>query len=233
MLTLAEQISAANAKLDTILAPAEVVKQLTVADALVQISAELAKESVTKERATYLRSVLDEIAKSNFESTTTIPLKVLDDPTQIKPVTESVGGTIQTLGAATPDSGFASNMTGIAKAQLLKKLLSDKVELTKSKLTDKMDQIQSMFSLTDKDMEESYDISWKIGDLIRLLQNSIKLENMVGAGSTTKSGEEPVAKSATPQPAVWPADMASAKFDPIKKQYEEPALAWGSDSPKS
>jgi hypothetical protein len=254
MPTISEQIAAANAKLDALVtaavpAPVEQTVKLTMPEALVSITDELAKDTVTKERAAYLRSVLGELAK-NFEATSFIELKVLNDPDLIKPVTEKIG-TIQSLTVASPDSGFASNLTGVAKAQLIQKLLLDKVELKKSALTDKLEQIKSMFALNDADLNDSYDLRWKIGDLIGVLQNAIKLETMINgvpapAATTTTATGAPQAPAfgggvgagggmtkAAAEP-LWPRDMASAKFDPVKKAYEPEPTAWGNDSaPKS
>lgn len=243
MPTFAEQIAAANAKLEALMvaaAPAdESTVKLTAAEALVSITDELASETVTKERATYLRSVLGDLAK-NFEATSFIALKVLNDPDLIKPVTERIG-TIQSLAAAAPDSGFASNLTGIAKAQLIQKLLLDKVELKKSALTDKLEQIKAMFALSDTDMNDSYDMRWKIGDLIGVLQNAIKLEVMIN-GAPTAAPAVPAPAVGAPSPAgassagasmfkaAWPRDMAGAKFDPVTKSYAPESPAWGNDS---
>lgn len=251
MPTFSEQIAAANAKLEALMAPPPVEEktvQVTAAEALLSITDELTAEAgVTKDRAAYLRSVLSDLSK-NYESKTVIEIKVLNDPMQIKPVTETIG-TIQSLATAQPDSSMASNLTGVGKAQLIQKLLVDKIELKKSALTDKMEQIKAMFMLTDADLSDSYDLRWKIGDLLGVLQNAIKLETMInGVPATTAPpapGFAPAAappagagaafKAAETDPApVWPRDMASAKFDPVKKSYEAEPFAWGKDSaPKS
>lgn len=223
-MTFAEELAAATAKIDALLvappapAPSEdgMVK-MTAADALVKISAELASTTVTKERAEYLKTVLGELSK-NFEATSFISIKEIKDPTQLLPKTESIG-TIQSLAAAAPDSGFASNMTGVQKAQLIQKLLTDKAELKKSAVTEKLDAIKSMFGLTDADLKDTYDLRWKIGDLIGLVQDAVKLEQLIGEPS-----EPTPAKKAAD--AAWPRDMAGAKFDPVTKAYEPSKSAW-------
>jgi hypothetical protein len=237
-MTFAEQLADATAKLDTLLASptpvvagAETTQKMTAAEALLFITQELASATVTKERGAYLKSVLEELAKNNWEQTSHIELKLLNDPMQIKPVTESIGGTLQTLAAASPESGFASNMSALQKVQAIAMLIVNKEELRKSTLTDKMDSIKSMFGLSEEDLKDSYDVRWKIGDLIGVLQDAIKLENFVGGGSAKKN--EPTAPVEPTTELVWPHDMASAQFDPVAKAYKKEPLAWGNDSQKS
>lgn len=246
MPTLSEQVDAANAKLDALLVapaaaaapPAETV-EMTAAEALLHITDELSK-GVTAERATYLKGIVSEISKNNFESTGegAISIKVVNDPMQIKPGTAPIAP-IQSLTSATPESNFADNMSAVQKVGLIVKMLTDKEELkariAKSALTDKMAQIKSMFGLTDTDMKDSYDVRWKVGDLISLLQDAIKMENFVSGSSTSKAEPEvttaasPASIASTPAPRapeVWPRDMAIAKFDPVKKAYEPEPNVW-------
>jgi hypothetical protein len=229
MPTFAEQLEAATAKLDALLvpAPATVVEetlQLSAVDAVDRITTELTK-GVSQERATYLKSVLADLAKNNWETTSFISIKVLDDPTQIKPETAKIAP-LQSLTTGEPDIHFATNLkTTIGKAQLIQKFLSDPTAIKKSKLTDKLDDIYTMFSLTKDDLENSYDLSWKISDLVSALQRAIKLERLVDGGGVEKS------EAAAPAPAtVWPRDMAKAEFDPVKKAYVPEASVWN-DAP--
>lgn len=245
MPTLFEQVDAANAKLDALLAaPATVAAptaepvEMTAAEALLHITDELSK-GVSTERATYLKGIVTEIAKNNFEShgEGAMPIKIVNDPTQIKPGTAPIAP-VQSLTSATPESNFADNMSAIQKVALIVKMLTDKEELkariAKSALTDKMAQIKSMFGLTDTDMKDSYDVRWKVGDLISLLQDAIKMENFVSGGGSTSKAEPAVTPAAPPAslastPAaqdVWPRDMAIAKFDPVKKAYEPELNVW-------
>lgn len=241
MPTFSEQLAAASTALDAMLAPpppTETMQTMTAAEALAAITTELANTEVTKDRAAYLKSVLGELSKNNFESTSTVELKVLNDPTLIKPTTAT--GSIQALGAATPDSNFASNTSSVQKIALVVKALIDKADLKtrieKSALTAKLDDIKSMFGLTDDDMKNTYDVRWKVGDLIGVLQDAIKLEKLVN-GSTTKDDTTVVVETAkaaapaapVPEPA-WPRDMAGAKFDPVKKAYEPEVSPWAAGS---
>jgi hypothetical protein len=252
MPTLAEQLEAATSKLDALLAtpaaataPTETVQQMTPQEAMLHITDELSK-GVSKERAEYLKSVVSEIAKNNFESNGegAISIKMVNDPMQIKPGTAPIAP-IQSLSSATPESNFADNMSAVQKVALIVKMLTNPAELkeriAKSALTDKMDQIKSMFGLKEADMEDTYDVRWKIGDLIGVLQNAIKLEQFVNGGndSTAKTATTPEAQPPVPPPsslgkaekeapanAVWPRDMAAAKFDPVKKAYEPDKNVW-------
>lgn len=249
MPTLSEQVDAANVKLDALLAaPATVAAptaepvEMTAAEALLHITDELSK-GVSTERAIYLKGIVTEIAKNNFEShgEGAMPIKIVNDPTQLKPGTAPIAP-VQSLTSATPESNFADNMSAVQKVALIVKMLTDKEELkariAKSALTEKMAQIKSMFGLTDTDMKDSYDVRWKVGDLISLLQDAIKMENFVSGGGSkddSTSKAEPVATPAAPPaslastpaaPDVWPRDMAIAKFDPVKKAYEPEPNVW-------
>lgn len=244
-MNLTEQLDAAQAKLDALLAAmnapepaAETTQTVTAAQALGMITEELSKD-ISKERAAYLKSVVEELAKSGFESTTVVEIKVLHDPTQLLPKTEP-SPTLQSIAAASPESGFASNMSAVQKVALIQKLLINSAELKKSAISDKLDEIQTLFGLTDDDMEDSYDMSWKIRDLVVLLQNAAKIETVIGgvkksattpaptAAPTTMS--KPITKSKPETEPVWPRDMASAKFDPVTKSYAPEANDWGPDS---
>lgn len=232
MPTVTETLSETNAKLEAMLAASapsvtEEEKTLPAEEALQFISAELAKATTTPERKLYLKSLLAELAKNNWESTQPIAIKVVNDPMQQTPKTEPAP-TLQGNSTAEPDSNFCSNMSALQKAQTIQKFLLDqpalKLEVKKSALTDKLDQIKKMFGLTDADLKDSYDLSWKVGDLIRLLQNAVKLEELVG-DDVTKAEPAKTEKPAEPA-ALWPRDMAGAKFDPVKKAYDPEPNPW-------
>lgn len=230
MPTISEQVAATNAKLDSLLTtptvtPVETTVELPPANAVVRIAEELAKGEVTKARAEYLSTVLAEIAKVNSEGTnTSISIKIVNDPTQIKPSTESIAG-IASLTTLKPDNGFSSNISSVLhKMQLIQKLLNDREALRKGKVSDKLDDIIRIFGLTDDDLQSECELSWKVGDLVRQLQSAARIENLVEkSGSKDDDATPPVA-------AVWPADMADAKYDPVEKGYEKTELPWGHDT---
>lgn len=231
MPTLSEQLTETTAKLDALLAAvsgataATEEKKLSPAEALTEIAEELGKATITKERAEYLKTVLAEIAKGGWESNSNTPaisIKIVNDPMQQKPKTESIG-TLQSLATGTPgSSSFTVGGTTAQKAAVIQKMLLEPVELKKSALTDKLGDIKKMFGLSDEDLKNEYDLSWKVGDLIRLLQNAVKLEQLVDGKTDT---EKASSKTDEP-PAVWPRDMAVAKFDAVKKAYEPEKSPW-------
>lgn len=235
MPTLPDALTAANAKIESMLADVskaeQSTKQLTAAECVAQIGKEL-RSPVTKERGAYLRSVFESLAKNNWEATSFAPLKEFNDPDQIKPETENIG-TITSLTTGKPDSTFASNLTTAKKAELIAKLLTNPEAIKKSKMTDKMDDIMSMFSLNNDDLTREYDLRWKVGDLISALQTAIKLERLVDGNSTSKSvpADSVVEKAIAPD--VWPSDMATAKLDPLTKKYVRDDLSWGYDNAQS
>lgn len=212
------------------------------------INEELSKSGITQERAAYLRSVLAEITKAlNFEdvaSTPAISIKVINDPDQVKPATansslKTIGDgapnpsnlqdnrktiSITSIESPTPVNNFASSL---AKAEAIQAILvGGPTELKKSKLTDKFDEIKSMFKITEEDLKgDGYNLRWKIGDLISLLQNAIRLEELTG-GDVSKEATTKAAKSPATKPAAWPRDMASAKFDEKAGVFKNEPGAW-------
>jgi len=253
MPTFAEQIAATNAKLDALIAgppppapPAPEELKLTPAEALATITAELNKSDTTPDRATYLKSVLAEIAKSHWEATSFIQLKVLHDPLlQVATTTVTPVANASTGPAAT---GFSSNapLTGMAKAQEMQKLIVDrdalKKAIEKSRLTDKMAEIKTVFQIADTEMESEYDLRWKIGDIVDMLQKAIKLEQFVGdpmlapvaapyapPGTTPPTPTSFTANDKSP----WPADMAKAKFDDKEGLFKAELPSWGRDGEKA
>lgn len=233
MPTLAEQVAAVtavSAKLDSLLTatPVETTVELTTAEAVAHISAELAKGGLLEPRAKYLSTVLADVAKVNSEGTnTSIQIKVVNDPLQIKPNTESIA-TIQTLSTLKPDSHFASNLHSvIGKAELIQKLLLDRAAIAKGKVSDKYEEIVKLFGFTEDDLKSECELRWKISDLIGQLQTAARLESLVEK-SETPVKDAPTETTPTGSP-VWPDDMAQAKFDPVAKSYTKPELPWGYD----
>lgn len=234
MPTAAEILAASQSKLDQILAetapkPVEKTLTLSVPEAAVQVAYELGKSDIGDERRLYLSEVMHEIAKVNSEGTnTSISIKVIDDPMRQKESTERIA-TIQTLASAKPDSVFATNLHAVigkadletteGKFQLAMALLTDREKLRKSDLTDALDDLQTMFGLTDDDMKNSYDISWRVGDAIRALADAAKVERILKKSDDRKADAV----------AAWPADMTSAKFDAVTKSYSKDELPWGYD----
>lgn len=238
MPTVEEQLAAATSTLDALMSAATPApEQLSAVEVVGKIAAEL-KGEVTKERAEYLSQVLDALTKNNWEATSFIGIKVINDPMQIKPETASIAP-LQTLSTGKPDSLFATNLrtakdeigklTTAKKAELITALLTSQREvLQKSKLTDKLGEIKDLFSLSDDDMNDGYEIRWKVGDLISALLQAIKLENLVEGSSTSKQ-DEPAPAATSKNEAAWPNDMAAAKFDPVEKSYKREEPAWGYD----
>lgn len=232
MPSLAEQLAAASAKLDSLIPVAksepEQVVELSAAEALTSVSAELAKAELSDERRKYLGEVLAEVAKVNSEGTnTSIKIKVLNDPDQIKPSTATIA-TIQTLTTGKPDSLFASNLKQvIGKAELIQKLLNDREKLAKGKVSDKLEDIKKLFGLSEEDMSSECELRWTVSDLVSQLQSAVKLERMIEkAASEAQTTEK---SAAAEDDKGWPKDMAGAKFDPLKKAYDLPQPKWGFD----
>jgi hypothetical protein len=230
MPTLTETLTETNARLEALLGtggekPAD--EKLPADEVLALIAAEVKAGNVTKARAEYHQQVLATLAKNNFEATEFAKLKELNDPTQIKPKTETIS-LVQTK----PQTHFASNLSTAMKAELIKRLIGEPAIITKGEYKDKLDDLQGFFGLSDKDMEDSYEISWKVGDLVRALQQAVKLENFVA--KSTEKGDDGTEKSVKSLlgDGVWPADMAGAEFDPVAKAYTRKPSAWGSDSSK-
>ena len=228
MPTLQEQLAVATAKLDSLL-PVEQPKtvELSPSDAMAKVVDELKKGALTQERALYLSDVLSEIAKVNSEGTnTSIKIKEVNDPDQIKPETAPIA-TLQTLTTGKPDSQFATNLHQvIGKAQLIQKLLLDRVALRKGKLSDKLEEIVKLFGLSDDDMTSECELRWTIGDLVGQLQSAVRLERLVDGDVAKSEAPTPAAAGA---PTVWPADMARAEFDPVTKAYKKNTPTWGHD----
>lgn len=229
MPTLAETLDATEAKLQKLAgSPPTTVHKAE--DVLNQIAAELKAGKPSKERSEYLAGVLDELRKNNWEATTFARIREINDPMQLKPSTEPAP-TIQALTTGTPDGSFSTNVSTALKAQMLQKMIEDPSQLralNKGEFVDKLDDIMAMFGLTEADLLDEYDMRWKVGSLVTALYNAAKLETLVGKADKP-AGDAPAA----PQPAVeprWPSDMASAKFDPVKKAYELPPSPWGPDS---
>lgn len=233
MPTLAEQIAATDAKLDLMIAsggtaPAssEPTTEVTVTEALDMINAELQKkDAITKERAAYLRTVLAEITKAlNFEDLPALELPFtikVSDPAADKVHPTTATGTVQnppvpadilpqqrtTMNAANlPPQAVATNFSSnLAKAEAIQKtLLAGPSEIRKSKYSDKLDEIKDMFGITEDDLKgDEYQLRWKLGDLLKILQDAVKLERLTGSVETEKAAG----------PQLWPSDMASATFD--------------------
>lgn len=231
MSTLAETLAAHSAKLSQLTgAPEQQVQTLKAAEALAEIAKELQRGELTKERADVIVAALAELQKNNWEATSWTPIKEVNDPTQLKPKTERAP-TIQQLTTGKPDSHFATNLTTAQKAQLIHKLLTDPQQaIAKGVYSDKLEEMMKMFGLTEDDLDDEYDLRWKVGDLLTQLYRASQLENLVSKSAPGKaaSPEAPVAKS-----AAWPLDMASAKYDPVAKSYQKPELTWGRDSDRS
>lgn len=244
MPTVAEKLSTTKAAIAQLLkaaAPPETTpteQTLPAAEVVASVSAEL-KGEVTKERAAYLAGVLEALSKNNWEATSFIPIKELKDPMKIEPQEVSIA-TLQNLAAGKPDSLFATNLSTAKKAAIIAKLAMSPELIRKSAMTDKLEEIKGMFGLSEDDMDQSYEVRYKVGNLIDALINAIKLENLIG---TEKS--EPAEKTTAPEEKkpeekkpetvaddVWPADMASAQkqFDPVSKAYKKAELTWGYDS---
>lgn len=224
------QLAASNAKLDSMLPStgADESPKLTAAEIFTQISSELQKGNVSKERAAYHLAVIAEVSKNNFEATSFTPLKVLDDPMRTNPKSESIG-TIQSLTTSEPKgSTFASNMTKQEKAAALQKAILDKEAIKKGVYSDKLEDIMSLFRIDPEDLHEEYELRWKVGDLISQLQSAAKLEALVEkSAAPEKQAEKPVED----KPVVWPRDMASAKLDPATNTYSAEKSQWDSDAP--
>jgi hypothetical protein len=230
MSKFADDLKATTAKLDALLAPAstpapaEEQLQLSAAEVVARISDEMLAGNCSPERVTYMKSVLDDLAKSHWEQTTYhAPIKIVDDLTQLKPNTATIAPS-QLL--SIPNVPIPSNATHpnlLTKAQLIQKLLNDKaalaVAITKSKLTDKLDEIYKVFGISSDELETEYDLRWKVGDLITQLQSAVKLERLVDG---VKKAEEtkPVAEP------TWPRDMTRAEFDPVAKAYKPETSPW-------
>lgn len=252
MPTLAEQIASANAKLTSLLETAtqpaaDDTREVSSAEALQLIGAELATQGISKERRAYLTTALQEITKAlSFEDVNeplAIKITVIEsDADKISPVTATGSASspesmpkpsvesanrktldLTTIGDNTAVTSFSSNL---AKAEAIQKLLVNKVELRKSKVTDKIDEIKKLFGVTDDDLEgDEYQLRWKIGQLINLLLDAARLEALTGSEiAKSSSTSAPETKR-----EVWPADMASAQFDEKAGVFKNDALRWGLD----
>jgi len=111
------------------------------------------------------------------------------------------------------------------KAQLIKALILSPELIAKGQYSDKMEELMDFFGLSSDDMEEDCELCWKVSDLVRSLQQAVKLESFVAKAAPTEKAAEPN----TLKPTVWPNDMASAKFDPVAKAYAREDTVWGRD----
>lgn len=249
-MTLAEQLAATTAKIDGLLvdkSAEESVKpdpeQLTAAELVAKVAAELATEP-SKERTAYLKGVLEQLAKNNFEITeyqapamkeVKDPFRREDPTRELKSIEALVAGDAPSVQKGVKKA--ASEFTGEEKVAIITKLLSNKELLQKSQLTEKFDEICDTFGITESDLKDEYSVRWKIGDLLGALQTAIKVERLVGGASvdkatTVKNTEAlPEKKPETFSEDVWPSDMAAAKVDPVSKAYVKPDLKFGNDKP--
>lgn len=238
MPTLQEQLDETKARLNALIAPAvteEPAAKLEAADILTAVTDELKKGNVSKERAEYLKGVMEALAKNNFEATSFAALPIHKDPDQIVPQVVAIA-TLQTLAVAKPQTHFSSNLSQAMKAaMLIQKVLVNpelnKELVAKGSYSDKLDDVKDFFGLKDDDLKEEYDLRWKVGDLLSALQQAAKLERFVKEAAEKAEAEAPVTKSDSSHlaPCVWPNDMAAAEYDTKAKTYKRAALPFGTD----
>lgn len=254
MTTSLEAITAANAKLDSLLSsttpeqqPSAAGDDLSPAAAIKSIAAELEdSKTLTKQRAEYLASVLGDVskavgdatAKGNWEATTPLesisvrvtaatdrrpaPTRTIIDPLNLTSSGKPVGSTYAATAVKAEKVAQIANL--LVDSDALKKFLDDG-SVAKSAASDKLAEILTLFGLDEADLKDTYEVRWKIGDLLQLLQNQIKLERMLAVGGTTTEKTEKAAGAATGDD-VWPRDMASAKYDEKKQAYEKEPSRW-------
>lgn len=217
---LVETLAAASAKLNTLAGTTDESAQVVTGTELVAKMAEELAAGVTKERAAQLAKMLTELQKNNWESTTWIRIKEVNDPTQLKPKTEP-SPTIQQLSSGTPATTFSSNMAKAEKIEFIANLIRSPEAIRKGVYSDKFDELVKMFGLTEEDLAEEYGINWKVSDLVCQLQRAAKLEQLVEKSAPVQARPE--------MTTTWPLDMAAAKFDPVAKAYVKTETPWGSD----
>lgn len=235
--TINEQLADMAAKLEGLLPGEEITEELQVSaqELLAKVAAELAMP-VTKKRAAYLQEV---VAKANWEGANTyIAIKVVNDPLRQKEGTESIPA-LGTLSSSPPGN---TNWSYAQKADLIAKLLQDPKKLgefiEKSALTDKLDDIKEMFAISDDDLKSDYEVSWKVGDLIRALQTAIKVERLVQKAAGD-AGTEQTDPQTEKQPEIDPEKKDDEKKDgekqppsgdpPTKEDPQTAANYWPSD----
>jgi hypothetical protein len=249
MPTIKEQLSATVGVIDSLLLSVkksdEEPAKMAASEVVTSIAAELAGD-VSDERKKYLQGILEALAKSNFESTSFVSIKVVNDSDQIKPETVNAF-TVQSIIAAvkTGDTHWAANLRQAAfsssqKAEIIKHFLMNREDIAKGQFSDKLDQVKSMFGLSDEELRDDCDVRWKVSDLLYQLTQAAKLERMVegGKGTGTVEAEKSAAPKGEPETKpkvaeVWPIDMAKAEFDPKAGGYKEEELFWGKDSQTS
>lgn len=191
------------------------------------------------------KAVLEKIlGAESFEDKTTLTLTIemYTDPWQLKPTSTEV------TPAGLPSAGqgsFASNEAIVLKAKELGAKIEAAIEELKKDVagkseafptavreaiekagpaTAKLEQIKSILKI-DEDLKD-YDLRWKVSELVGMLSQFAQVESIVD--DVSKADPKAVKKAAKPQ-AVWPANMAAAKYDREHGVFKRDDLTWGHD----
>lgn len=229
---LQEQIRVTKAAASA-LAGEEAPKQISVRDFLVEL------QKTDMAMAPALKALLDALLKmQSFEGSSVIvlPITTYEDPGQ-----QQTTMTAKPLETASPpaDSNFAQNASDMKKAveaaiaKLQKSVegkagaLPDGVRLAvaKATATEKLAEVTKLFGVAIDPTDDMWEIRSQIGDLVSLLCQQVKLENLLGNGATAAAK-----KAAKLEPERWPEDMAKAEFDPAGNRFTQKAPHWGHDS---
>jgi hypothetical protein len=216
-------------------------------DAAIELETETTVRKVLEKLATEMqgdgKAILEGILKiSAFEDTTTIKIKVENDP--LKQTQTSTTGTIQALGAAKGDSAVASNLSAVGKkiedatAELAKMvetgdgtgIVAVREAIAKAgPATAKLDQIKQVFAIKfDAGEDDDWRVRSKVGELVSMLMQHAALERMMES-SPAPSAAAKAAGGKQETADAWPQDMAGVPFDAKSGRFTKGDPPWGRD----
>ena len=175
-------------------------------------------------------------ASSSYAGGGDSSVKEQNDPAQQKTTESEVDA--QRVAQASGDSAVASNLALLRKSiEDRAAALKDAIQKVEGPLADearaliekagpataKLEEVKSLLKIDDSKLRDEYDLRWKISELVCVLQQAAKVEEIL---SGTEKSEE---KSATAKSDAWPRDMASAGFDQKAGIYKADDPSWGHD----